>query len=330
MEEKFGKLKEVYQKLREEHINLLRLKADVDKQLATSNISKNEAVQSKERMEKEVEGMLTQISSAKEILAKGSQEQETQIHNLQASLMSTQAKLMEAENEARQKEETCFTMEKQLHERDNQILQLKLKGSDAEQNKNNLEMELNELNSEVNALKRSSQEQESSVEELKAQIETRTEELRVKTSDLSAMQETAERGYICAIEAAVAMMENIKHVEDVESVACSSFSLTYQSHHLSDLLTTPWPNDQAKQVGLISQLGDSVSLVWEFSKGVSGSCPDIDLGSQLSAAADSLIKESEMVVRSLQEDRESKMVEAKLALVKPHLDSIIGLAETVP
>ena len=151
-------------------------------------------------------------------------------------------------HEARQKEETCFTMEKQLHERDNQILQLKLKGSDAEQNKNNLEMELNELNSEVNALKRSSQEQASSVEELKAQIETRTEELRVKTSDLSAMQETAERGYICAIEAAVAMMENIKHVEDVESVACSSFSLTYQSHHLSDLLTTSWPNDQAKQV----------------------------------------------------------------------------------
>ena len=38
-EDKFVKLKDVYQKLREEHINLLRQKAEVDKKLSTANAS---------------------------------------------------------------------------------------------------------------------------------------------------------------------------------------------------------------------------------------------------------------------------------------------------
>ena len=38
-EDKFVKLKDVYQKLRDEHIKLLRQKAEVDKKLSTSNVS---------------------------------------------------------------------------------------------------------------------------------------------------------------------------------------------------------------------------------------------------------------------------------------------------
>ena len=37
-DEKFSKLKEVYQKLRDEHITLLRQKAEVDKKLSLSNV----------------------------------------------------------------------------------------------------------------------------------------------------------------------------------------------------------------------------------------------------------------------------------------------------
>ena len=38
-EDKFVKLKDVYQKLRDEHIKLLRQKAEVDKKLSTANVS---------------------------------------------------------------------------------------------------------------------------------------------------------------------------------------------------------------------------------------------------------------------------------------------------
>jgi hypothetical protein len=65
IEEKFNKLKDVYQKLREEHIGLLRKKAEVDKQLAGSNITRDEAIRSRDSMEKKLEEMLTDITEAK-------------------------------------------------------------------------------------------------------------------------------------------------------------------------------------------------------------------------------------------------------------------------
>jgi len=328
-EEKFGKLKEVYQKLREEHINLLRLKAEVDKKLASSNINKDEAVRAREKVEKEVEGMLSQITNAKDILTRSSQEQDTQIHNLQATLLAVQTKLADAENEVRQKEETSFTLERQLHERDNQILQMKVKHGDAEQNKTNVEMELIELNGKLNMLTSSTEEQLKSIEELNVELLSKTEQLNCRSSELEDCRQTGERGYLSAIEAALAMMENIKRVEDIETITCSVCSLNYQCRQLLQPLTSTWPQDQAKQVGLVSQFGDSASLVWGFSRGVSSTCSDIDLGLQLSASAEELINEFGIFIKSLEQERQPEVVEDKMVNIKAVVDAILNHAESI-
>ena len=54
LEEKFTKLKGIYEKLREEHMDLLRHKADMDKRLSSSKIFGDDDATSKETMEKEV------------------------------------------------------------------------------------------------------------------------------------------------------------------------------------------------------------------------------------------------------------------------------------
>ena len=82
LEDKFTKLKEVYQKLREEHISLLRQKAEVDKRLSGAEITKTEALKSKEIMEKKLGDVLVQINSMKEVAAASDNEQSKQVHNL--------------------------------------------------------------------------------------------------------------------------------------------------------------------------------------------------------------------------------------------------------
>ena len=145
LEDKFAKLKDVYQKLREEHITLLRQKADVDKKLSSAEITKTDAVKSKEIMEKQLAEVLTQVSAMKENAAVSENEQSKQIHNLQATNLSLTTKMGDFENESRQKEETISTLEGQIQDRDRELAQLRIINSDAGQNKHNLECEVSEL-----------------------------------------------------------------------------------------------------------------------------------------------------------------------------------------
>lgn len=55
MEEKFQKLKEVYGKLREEHITLLRNKAEVDRQLAQARFAADAAGRLREELDQLLE-----------------------------------------------------------------------------------------------------------------------------------------------------------------------------------------------------------------------------------------------------------------------------------
>ena len=116
MEDKFTKLKEVYQKLREEHISLLRQKADVDKRLSNADITKNDALKSKDIMEKKLEELLLQITSLKDAASLSETEQSKQVHNLQALNISLSSKLTDFENDVRQKDEKIETLEKQLYQ----------------------------------------------------------------------------------------------------------------------------------------------------------------------------------------------------------------------
>ena len=63
-EERFAKLKEVYQKLRDEHITLLRQKADADKKLVLSNT----ALEQSNKMTSELQDSVEQAkASLKEV-----------------------------------------------------------------------------------------------------------------------------------------------------------------------------------------------------------------------------------------------------------------------
>ena len=69
MEEKFQKLRSVYTKLREEHIQLIRTKADVDKQLVLSKHSCEEAVKLKDEISIQMNELLTENNKAQEKIA---------------------------------------------------------------------------------------------------------------------------------------------------------------------------------------------------------------------------------------------------------------------
>merc|ERR1719429_330358 len=106
LEEKFLKLKEVYQKLRE--------KAEVDKRASAAEIGKTEAVRAREAVEGRVEEMLTQLASVRSQAEEGEQEVKERLHNLQASNASMQAKLQQGEEERKEKEESLILLQEKL------------------------------------------------------------------------------------------------------------------------------------------------------------------------------------------------------------------------
>ena len=65
-EEKFVKLKDVYQKLRDEHINLLRQKAEADKKLSVANA----AIDQSNKIQAELQNSLELSKSSTEEITK--------------------------------------------------------------------------------------------------------------------------------------------------------------------------------------------------------------------------------------------------------------------
>ena len=225
LEDKFRKLKDVYQKLREEHIALLRQKADVDKKLSNADITKTDALKSKEIMEKQLAEVLSQVSAMKETAASSENEQSKQIHNLQASNISLTTKMADLENDSRQKEEAILTLETSLQNRDTELAQLKLINSDAGQNKHNLECEVAELTARNKELLQSSEGNVQIIQELKDQLENQAEAVSVKVAtirDLTDKKATSEAG---RRERSVSVLENVRRLEDVESLTCSGQTL---------------------------------------------------------------------------------------------------------
>lgn len=100
MEEKFQKLKDVYTKLREEHIQLIRTKAEVDKQLLIAKHSSEEAIRLKDEISVQMNELLNEKNKADEKIAK-------------AEDMAGEAELWKAQKEALQNEK--FVMLKILY-----------------------------------------------------------------------------------------------------------------------------------------------------------------------------------------------------------------------
>ena len=309
LEEKFRKLKDVYQKLREEHIALLRQKADVDKKLSNADITKADALKSKEIMEKQLAEVLTQVSAMKETAALSENEQSKQIHNLQATNISLTTKLADLENDSRQKEEAALTLEKELQDRDTELAQLKVINSDAGQNKHNLECEVAELTARTRELQQSHQGDAEIIQELKNQLENQTEALAVKVAtikDLTEKRATSDAG---RRERSVAVLEAVRRLEDVESLTCSGQTLL-------DVCSSLRRDVRADQDPVL--LSHHAALVWVscvslsslscppnshlslqiHGRGLANTCPSIDTGAALCHTTDLVMKECRELVET--------------------------------
>ena len=286
LEDKFTKLKEVYQKLREEHISLLRQKAEVDKRLSGAEITKTEALKSKEIMEKKLGDVLVQISSMKEIAAASDNEQSKQIHNLQASNVSMSSKMTDLETEVNQKEEKITILEKQLLERETELSKMKMATSDADQNKHNLESEILELTTQNKELACTNEGNTAVIQELKGQLSSTSQSLETASLKVDELQSDRNSDDRNRRQLSVRLMEDVKTIEDIETLTSSGYSLVDTCKRLETSLEAKDP----------VEVGHLASMIWCLGRGVTNTCPDIDLGLKLTHSCEVMVKEAgEMV-----------------------------------
>ena len=290
LEDKFTKLKEVYQKLREEHIALLRQKADVDKRLSSADISKTEALKSKEIMERKLEDVLKQITTMKEGAAVSENEQSKQIHNLQASNISMSSKMTDLENDVRQKEEKIKTLESQITDWEKEWSQTKLAAADVEQNKHNLEYEIVELTTQNKELKSTNEGNTAVIEQLKDQLSSISITLGTSAAKVEELENMRSNDDTKRRTAAVGVLENIRTVEDIESVTASGYSLLDVCGRLQGGQVQDWADPLL--------VAHNAALVWGLARGVTNTCPDIDLGLKLSHSCEVLVKEAREYVET--------------------------------
>ena len=290
LEDKFTKLKEVYQKLREEHIALLRQKADVDKRLSSADISKTEALKSKEIMERKLEDVLKQITTMKEGAAVSENEQSKQIHNLQASNISMSSKMTDLENDVRQKEEKIKTLESQIIDWEKEWSQTKLAAADVEQNKHNLEYEIVELTTQNKELKSTNEGNTAVIEQLKDQLSSTSITLGTSAAKVEELENMRSNDDTKRRTAAVGVLENIRTVEDIESVTASGYSLLDVCGRLQGGQVQDWADPLL--------VAHNAALVWGLARGVTNTCPDIDLGLKLSHSCEVLVKEAREYVET--------------------------------
>ncbi|KAK6626211.1 hypothetical protein RUM43_006517 [Polyplax serrata] len=106
MEEKFQKLKDVYTKLREEHIQLIRTKAEVDKQLLIAKHASEEAIRLKDEISLQMTELLAEKNKTEEKMA-------------QAEDIAGEAELWKAQKEALQNDNLALSkdLEEAMKER---------------------------------------------------------------------------------------------------------------------------------------------------------------------------------------------------------------------
>jgi len=288
IEEKFNKLKEVYQKLREEHIALLRKKAEVDKQLAGSNISRDEALSTKDSLEKKMKEMVDKLTVAKAELSDSKQEQDIQIHNMQASLASLQSKVSAGEDTIRSREDKEREVETRLLEIETELTNTKLKLSDAEQNKHNLEEEIVDLTWKLKQLETSGEEANLKMEEYALSARSQAQQLTDLGSELNLCRKKEVDCLLSSLRTAVGMLEAVTAVEDIDSISCSVQTLKTVCQRCCDLLNQDWPNQTDLQISVINRLCHGMCLGWGLSRGVANTSPDIELTTGLIDKADTL------------------------------------------
>ena len=280
LEDKFLKLKEVYQKLREEHITLLRQKAEVDKRASAAEIGKTEAVRAREAVEGRVEEMLTQLAAVRSQAEEGEQEVKERLHNLQASNASMQSKLQQGEEEKKEREESLTLLQEKLAKAEMEVAAVKTSMEEGRQNKSNLEMEMVEVTSKLKEAEVVRKGQEEMINELKCQVENKEELLTAKNSALRDLASEKEEWKRREEQAGVNMVTHLQAIEESESVTVSCYSLLHLVRGLQEE-ETDWSSPR--------QVGHNASLVWLLTRGAANTCPDTDLAQAVEHQAENVL-----------------------------------------
>lgn len=301
----------------------------MDKQLAGSNITRDEAIRSRDSMEKKLEEMLTDITEAKAELNSSRQEQDVQVHNLQASLGSLQTKLLAGEEELRRREEKEKEVEQLLLEKENLLVDARLKLSDAEQNKQYLEEEIVDLTTKIKLLTSSSEGQQAVVADLEGKLAARSAELAASkklVEDSEAREEAAFQG---AISGAKELLQHVSEVEDIDSISCSGLTQISVCQRTLALFRSEWPLVRSQQVVLIMTTSHGMCLAWGLSRGVANICPDVDLSSRLMDLGDRLRNEGIKFYDTLLHQTNKNIVQDNMLLLVDILENLMSQTQLI-
>ena len=135
------------------------------------------------------------------------------------------SKMTDLENDARQKEEKIKTLESQITDWEKEWSQTKLAAADVEQNKHNLEYEIVELTTQNKELKSTNEGNTAVIEQLKEQLSSTPITLGISAAKVEDLENLRSNDDTKRRTAAVGVLENIRTVEDIESVTASGYSL---------------------------------------------------------------------------------------------------------
>ncbi|CAF0771700.1 unnamed protein product [Brachionus calyciflorus] len=148
-EEKFNKMKELYNKLKDEHVALLRQEADARKQKALLS----EASEHSKKMQTELEKRLEEANSEKAKLESSLKEKGDELQNLRSELELNQTDKQTAnqffENQIQQLEKEKQNIEKTLLEANTKLQDYEDKEKNLNKNLSNIEEESKKLNTNL-------------------------------------------------------------------------------------------------------------------------------------------------------------------------------------
>ncbi|KAJ8312658.1 hypothetical protein KUTeg_010031 [Tegillarca granosa] len=188
-EEKFKKMKDIYGKLREEHVALLRTHAEVSKKLD----SEKRAVQEKEQLVKESQSQMERLEQERKIIQDSMQqsanEVQQQLAETTAQNTDLQQRREELENQVKTLESTKSSLIGQLQTAEDECSSLQTKLEEMEQEK---EQEHESLSGEITLLQTKLSETESAKQSMEQKLTQELSDLKTKLEELGKDKEKSE------------------------------------------------------------------------------------------------------------------------------------------
>ena len=124
------------------------------------------------------------------------------------------------------------------------------------------------------------------IQELKSQLSSTSLSLQtasLKVDELHSDKNSDDRN---GRQLSVRLMEDVKTIEDIETLTSSGYSLVDTCKRLDDTLEAKDP----------VEVGHLASIIWCLGRGVTNTCPDIDLGLKMTHSCEVLVKEAREMV----------------------------------